>query len=89
MTLNLAEKKPDPSLVNMDTCGCTCARLYVETRTLDRSQTLVPPGGEGGRKGEGGELWKLPIVTPSYLKLSVTQLDRNHGKCEHRRVMFG
>lgn len=44
----------------------------------------------GKRRRGGGELWKLPIVTPSYLKLSVTQLDRNHGAGERERrcVMF-
>lgn len=88
MTLNFAEKT-DGGLVNMDTCSCTCARLYVATRTLNHSQNLVPEWGRDGERGED-ELWELPIVTPSYLKLSVTQLDRNHGAGvrEHRCVMF-
>lgn len=86
MTLNFAEKT-DAGLVDVHTCSCTCARLYVVTRTLNHSQNLVP---EWGRDGEGDELWKLPVVTLSYLKLSVTQLDRNHGAGvrERRCVMF-
>lgn len=43
-----------------------------------------------GAEGERGEdeLWKLPAVTLSYLKLAVTQLGRNGGAGvrEHRCV---